>query len=1073
MSRVGIAALAVTSLVSTACVPARADGATVRRVVRDVPAGLSLLRNGDLERVTPADARPGRRQFAGAEPWKLGYAVDRQVARSGRYSARCAGDDGAQERGVRFVVELNQARPTPIRAVCWSRARDVTGSPDPGYSLYLDIIFTDGTPLWGQVRPFATGAHDWQRAVVTVTPSKPIREVRVHGLLRGHRGTAWFDDFSLWELRPKGQWSVFDGILVERAPESVKPSATTATPVTIAGGGLSLAVDASGRIIRDGRSRRTGRAGGLLVRDAAADSDFRQPLGEVTRTADGARFSGADRELGLALTAQFASRGDHLSVIGTVKDLTGGDRAVTVYLALGLDARGWRWGGSLREDERINADGDYQVTVEVAGGTGRMARYPLAAVSGSSEGWAIAYPLDLPRINRVGYNAASRELYAAVDLGLSGETARFPHEASFAFVLYRFDSEWGMRAALKRYYDIFPQCFVKRVEREGLWMPFTDIASVAGWQDFGFAFKEGANNVPFDSAHGIYSFVYVEPVSYWMPMPQGMARTREAAEELLREKAQAAPDTSYAAATYTSIVHDANGDPVVHLLKAPWCDGALFILNPAPSVPLSKDYPVNKAQVMFRAIDEAIEGRRWHLPEWRAWDRGFVVEKGAGPQGETASSTAPGQVLRCENALGESSGASQTVTLTPPRQEPLAARAWSKAEGVTGEPDRDHALYLDLTYADGTPGYGFVAPFSTGTHEWEMAEVRIEPAKPVAQVHFHMLLRAPHAGRAWFARPQLSFEGARENLLANPGFEVGAEPAPAVSGTYIDSMEMGSEYLDFRREHWRDAGIPLVFDPASGRCAQALIFGTYEFLQGCARRMHEQGRLMFANGALWRYLQFAPLLDVMGTETNWLRDGELELESDEVMMLRRALCRQKPYCLLMNSDYDKFPREYTRRYFQRCLFYAVFPGFFSHNAANDPYWARPALYNRDRELFKRYLPLIREIARAGWEPVTCARSNDSQVYVERYGPREGVAYLTVLNDGHKAKRVRVTVDLRALGMNGARAREVMSGQEVVLEDAGAGAAFIAELAPEQVWVVRLEAKTGSQGRVSRRAGACG
>jgi len=1140
----------------------RHDAIVAKRLPREM-AGVSVLENGDLERLAGQPSPRGRgshrgtqagapvpqlsrgyepraqgaqakvpvphdgavaptsrgSRFQGAEGWELGYEVDSQVARSGRHSARCSSGSEAEQHGIFFVVALKQKRPIPIRAECWSKARDVTGSADAGYSLYLDITYADGTPLWGQVRPFFAGTHGWEKAAVTVMPAKPIREVRVHGLLRGHRGEAWFDDFALWELRPHGKWSVFDRVLVEevgpgiaartrlpqhraapqtgamnrilasRGPASARPRdiAEPASPrlcrpsggsfdrlrtsyatslhraareVTIARGGVRLALEAAtGRVMREGR------VGGLYLRDVAADSDFRQPLGRVTRIGGGARFRGEDRQLGLAIEADYELKPDYLVVRGKVIDSTGRDRAVTVYFALPLDARGWRWGDTLRRDETIGAAGDYQVTVDVAGGTGRMARWPFAAVypgapqSGSrarpGAGWAIAYPLDLPRINRVGYNAASRELYAAVDLGLSGETARFPHEASFEFALYRFDAAWGMRSALKRYYEIFPAAFVKRVAREGMWMPFTDISTVQGWQDFRFAFHEGTNNVPFDTAHGIYSFEYVEPVSYWMAMPTDVPRTREAAQALLREKAQAAPDMSYAAATYSSIVHDANGQPVMHLLKAPWCDGALSIVNPAPSVPTTGEFRVNKAQVMFHDIAEAMKGARWPLLQWLAWDRGFTVERGAGPGGEAA--------LRCENRAGESSGASQTVILNPPRQARLTARAWSKADRVTDPQGVDYSLYIDLTYADGTSGYAFVAPFRPGTHDWELAEVHVDPPKPVAQVHFHMLLRSPHTGRAWFARPELRMSDGSVNLLANPGFAVGAGPAPAVSGTYVDSMEMGSEYLDFRREHWRDARVPLVFDPANGRCAQALIFGTHEFVQECARRMHERGRLMFANGALWRYIQFAPLLDVMGTETNWLADGELRPEPDELMMLRRALCYHKPYCLLMNSDYTKFPREYTERYFKRCLFYGIFPGFFSHNAADAPYWATPSLYERDRELFKRYMPLIQEIARAGWEPLTWARSDDPRVYVERYGPKDGAIYFTVMNSGERSCRTRVTADMGALRFARPTAMEALSGRAVPLQRVGATALFQAELAPEEVWVVRVR----GQGAESR------
>jgi len=40
-------------------------------------------------------------------------------------------------------------------------------------------------------------------------------------------------------------------------------------------------------------------------------------------------------------------------------------------------------------------------------------------------------------------------------------------------------------------------------------MPFTDVSTVQDWQDFGFKFHEGNNNVAWDKAHGILSFRYI------------------------------------------------------------------------------------------------------------------------------------------------------------------------------------------------------------------------------------------------------------------------------------------------------------------------------------------------------------------------------------------------------------------------------------------------------------------------------------------------------------------------------------------------------------------------------------
>ena len=130
---------------------------------------------------------------------------------------------------------------------------------------------------------------------------------------------------------------------------------------------------------------------------------------------------------------------------------------------------------------------------------------------GPNAGIALATPFGASR--SLVYAADAHLLFAAFDLGLAPDTAKFPQRATFETLLYAFDPAWGLRAALERYYALFPACFEKRVDREGLWMAFTDISTVRDAQDFGFAFKEGTDNVPWDEKHGILTFVYTEPMT--------------------------------------------------------------------------------------------------------------------------------------------------------------------------------------------------------------------------------------------------------------------------------------------------------------------------------------------------------------------------------------------------------------------------------------------------------------------------------------------------------------------------------------------------------------------------------
>jgi hypothetical protein len=106
----------------------------------------------------------------------------------------------------------------------------------------------------------------------------------------------------------------------------------------------------------------------------------------------------------------------------------------------------------------------------------------------------------------------------------------------------------------------------------------------------------------------------------------------------------------------------------------------------------------------------------------------------------------------------------------------------------------------------------------------------------------------------------------------------------------------------------------------------------------------------------------------------------------------------------------------------------MFPGYFSADASTGHYFTRPELYNRDRPLFKKYIPLCKRVAEAGWEPVTGARADNASVIVERFGAQPGPCYLTVYNLGDTRQKAVLT--LTALNVKGP-CRELVSQGDVV------------------------------------------
>jgi hypothetical protein len=202
--------------------------------------------------------------------------------------------------------------------------------------------------------------------------------------------------------------------------------------------------------------------------------------------------------------------------------------------------------------------------------------------------------------------------------------------------------------------------------------------------------------------------------------------------------------------------------------------------------------------------------------------------------------------------------------------------------------------------------------------------------------------------------------------------------------------------------------------------------------------------LMMANATPIRLCWLAPLLDVMGTETDWNPGSRWQPMSDADLLYRRAICKGKPYCFLMNSQFEKFSHELVEKYMKRALAYGMFPGFFSHNASQGHYFSRPELYNRDRPLFKKYVPLCRLVAEAGWEPITQATSSDPAVYVERFGKQ----YFTLLNDSDQSREVTVTFSDSTV----AACRELVHGRDL---SCPSGIVTIT-LAPEDVALLQLK-----------------
>jgi hypothetical protein len=311
-----------------------------------------LLQNGDFEQVAAG-------KLASWDAARDGCLVVARQGRGGSQALLCENATKSEWTGASQTLVLNRTNIAPLVLRGWSKAENVSGNADNDYSLYVDMLYADGTSLWGQTARFRTGTHDWQQREIVILPAKPIKSLTLHCLLRRHSGRAWFDDVTLQEVATQSGALLFQGVPMSVTGGPLRSRGQTSTLATRDGLKLSLRDNSVTTLAVGGRSVLSQAPSGFLVRDAAADSDVY------------AFHEGQCPELGVKLQTTWKAEGNNIVAEGRVTDLSGKDRAITLVFALPLEAGGWQWGDDVRRGGRIEGRGEYANSVVIGCGATR------------------------------------------------------------------------------------------------------------------------------------------------------------------------------------------------------------------------------------------------------------------------------------------------------------------------------------------------------------------------------------------------------------------------------------------------------------------------------------------------------------------------------------------------------------------------------------------------------------------------------------------------------------------------------------------------------------------------------
>ncbi len=238
------------------------------------------------------------------------------------------------------------------------------------------------------------------------------------------------------------------------------------------------------------------------------------------------------------------------------------------------------------------------------------------------------------------------------------------------------------------------------------------------------------------------------------------------------------------------------------------------------------------------------------------------------------------------------------------------------------------------------------------------------------------------------------------------------EGGAVMDGFGWDNFYVGGGALDYRPEHFAYADAPLIFD---GTLKPAIVkdMATYELQREVVRYLRDKGRYLIANqGNISPVPATLPLLDIFGYEWN----------IQNTNTYARTMAFRKPVCSLPCA-----PAHYEEPYVNLHLLYGCWPGGY-YNTTADDYVG----------LLRRYVPIIRRLTEAGWEPITRARCADERVQVERFGGGEQPLLLTVRNHSSEPTVAEVRLDPELLRpTEGLTATELLTGDAVpVASEAG-------------------------------------
>lgn len=276
---------------------------------------------------------------------------------------------------------------------------------------------------------------------------------------------------------------------------------------------------------------------------------------------------------------------------------------------------------------------------------------------------------------------------------------------------------------------------------------------------------------------------------------------------------------------------------------------------------------------------------------------------------------------------------------------------------------------------------------------------------------------------------------------------------PEYDGLFVDSLGQNwPAVLNYRPDHFVYARYPLTFDP-EGRVAIQNVISHYAYIETLRKKMYSTGRLTLGNGVYaYNSRKGRPGgaggvgVQVVDEETNEFlnrnaaepehyRAGTkvgrffcgalLDVASSEAGIRAtvercedvRVIMGPKPYAFL---NYHWHDADKVETLINKSLAFGIFATSNTNWFTGEQYERAEHGYFRDKEMIDWFVPLVRMLSAARWEPVryaTISGEGSEDISCERFGDGD-VVYLTLYNDADETRNCELTIDLDGLGFGG-------------------------------------------------------